>query len=198
MTSRAKVRGVFSAVVFLVLSILLVNPTGTSASFNTTITTPAPTTAVLRGYDVHANLLTAANTSESTGRLTAPLQAPVPRVGRLLPSSAVAAEAGDGAIAFGPAPEDAWNTLTRIEEKGSPFPGYKGGSGFANDGSQGSQILPGETSGGDPITYREWDVNPNVEGVDRGGERIVTGSDGSAYYTNDQYKWFTQFSGSGG
>lgn len=92
MTSRAKVRGVFSAVVFLVLSILLVNPTGTSASFNTTITTPAPTTAVLRGYDVHANLLTAANTSESTGRLTAPLQAPVPRVGRLLPSSAVAAD----------------------------------------------------------------------------------------------------------
>ena len=76
--------------------------------------------------------------------------------------------------------------------------GYKGGSGFANDGREGSQILPGETSGGDPITYREWDVNPNVKGVDRGGERIVTGSDGSAYYTNDHYKWFTQFWGSGG
>lgn len=92
MMSGAKVRGVLSAFIFLVLSILLANPMGTSASFDTTITTPAPTTVVPRGYDVHAELLAAANTSESTGRFTAPLQAPAPRVGRLLPSSAVAAE----------------------------------------------------------------------------------------------------------
>jgi guanyl-specific ribonuclease Sa len=85
-----------------------------------------------------------------------------------------------------------------VQDKDAPFPGYKGKTPFANDGREGSQMLPGETSGGDPITYREWDVNPNVKGVDRGGERIVTGSDGSAYYTNDHYQWFTQFSGSGG
>jgi hypothetical protein len=62
MMSGAKVRGVLSAAVFLVLSILLANPTGTSAPFDTTITTPAPTAAILRGYDVHAKLLAAANT----------------------------------------------------------------------------------------------------------------------------------------
>jgi guanyl-specific ribonuclease Sa len=48
------------------------------------------------------------------------------------------------------------------------------------------------------VTYREWDVNPNVKGVNRGGERIVTGSDGTGYYTNDHYQRFTQFTGPGG
>lgn len=110
----------------------------------------------------------------------------------------IAAKAGPGPIAFGPAPENAWSTFTRVESKGSPLPGHKGGSGFANDGRDGGQILPRQTPGGDSITYREWDVNPNVKGVDRGLERIVTGNDGSAYYTDDHYKWFTQFWGSGG
>lgn len=40
------------------------------------------------------------------------------------------------------------------------------------------------------ITYREWDVNPKIKGVDRGEERLVTGSDGSAYYTADHYQTF--------
>ncbi len=108
----------------------------------------------------------------------------------------VAAEtAASGAdVAFGPAPENAWQTFERVEAKGSPLPGYKGGSTFANDGSNGSQILPR----GDGVTYREWDVNPNVKGVDRGGERIVTGSNGNVYYTNDHYQTFTQFWGPGG
>ncbi|MBK6871584.1 MAG: hypothetical protein IPK24_17880 [Kineosporiaceae bacterium] len=34
------------------------------------------------------------------------------------------------------------------------------------------------------------DVNPYTKGVDRGTERIVTGSDGSAYRTNDHYDTF--------
>lgn len=72
--------------------------------------------------------------------------------------------------------------------------GYKGGSTFANDGSSGSQILPR----GDGVIYREWDVNPNVKSVDLGGERIVTGSNGTAYYTNDHYQTFTHFWGPGG
>jgi guanyl-specific ribonuclease Sa len=41
------------------------------------------------------------------------------------------------------------------------------------------------------VTYREWDVNPNIKGVDRDDERIVTGSNGTAYYTNDHYNSFT-------
>jgi hypothetical protein len=36
------------------------------------------------------------------------------------------------------------------------------------------------------------DVNPYQSGVNRGGERIVRGSDGSAYYTNDHYRTFTR------
>jgi guanyl-specific ribonuclease Sa len=35
-------------------------------------------------------------------------------------------------------------------------------------------------------------VNPKVEGVNRGTERLITGSDGSAYVTADHYKTFTK------
>jgi len=35
-----------------------------------------------------------------------------------------------------------------------------------------------------------WDVNPKVPNLDRGLERIVTGSDGSAWYTTDHYHTF--------
>jgi RHS repeat-associated protein len=112
-------------------------------------------------------------------------------------SSALAEESIGGAeVAFGPAPERAWTTFERVDSKGSPFPGHKGGSMFANDGRNGSQILPRTTPDGDAISYQEWDVNPHVKGVDRGGERIVTG-DGKVYYTNDHYLSFTQFWGPG-
>jgi len=47
------------------------------------------------------------------------------------------------------------------------------------------------------ITYRECDVNPYVKGQNRGPERIVTGSDGSAYFTSDHYSSFTQMRGGG-
>jgi len=40
------------------------------------------------------------------------------------------------------------------------------------------------------LHYREWDVNPYVKGVDRGMERLVTGSDGSAYFTSDHFDGF--------
>lgn len=50
--------------------------------------------------------------------------------------------------------------------------GLQGGSVFGNvDG-----LLPDIDGAGDPITYSEWDVNPSVKGVDRGPERLVTGS----------------------
>jgi len=96
-------------------------------------------------------------------------------------------------VALGPVPENAWATFGRVQSKGSPLPGYKGGSTFGSTGQAGGQVFPRSTSGGSPITYREWDVNPYVKGVDRRAERIVTGSDGSAYYTSDHYRSFTQF-----
>ena len=86
----------------------------------------------------------------------------------------------------GPSPQNAYDVLARVDDKKAPFPGYKGGRPFANDGRQGTTILPR----GNGETYQEWDVHPNIKGVDRGGERLVTGSDGSAWYTNDHYESF--------
>ena len=40
------------------------------------------------------------------------------------------------------------------------------------------------------IRYSEWDVHPKVQGQNRGPERLITGSDHSAYYTRDHYKTF--------
>ena len=50
--------------------------------------------------------------------------------------------------------------------------------------------LPEKDAKGKALKYREWDVNSLKKGVNRGPERLVTGSDGSAYYTDDHYKSF--------
>ena len=66
--------------------------------------------------------------------------------------------------------------------------GYQGGRGFHNE----EKRLPQKDKEGNTISYQEWDVNPKVQGVNRGAERLVTGSDGSAYYTSDHYRTFTK------
>jgi guanyl-specific ribonuclease Sa len=63
---------------------------------------------------------------------------------------------------------------------------FVGGDTFKNLGTP----LPAQSSNGTPITYQEYDVNPYQPGVNRGGERIVVGSDGSKYYTDDHYSTF--------
>jgi guanyl-specific ribonuclease Sa len=63
---------------------------------------------------------------------------------------------------------------------------------FSSALSGGGQVLPKTDAKGNPITYREWDINPYKKGMNRGAERVVTGSDGKAYYTNDHYKTFTE------
>ena len=93
-----------------------------------------------------------------------------------------------GDIPFGPATEKVQGILDRIRAKGAPLPGYKGGSVFGNT----DRILPELDAEGNQITYREWDVNPNIQGVVRGAERLVTGSDGSAYHTGNHYRSFLQ------
>ena len=72
-----------------------------------------------------------------------------------------------------------------------PPPGFRGGGTFANDGRGGGQVLPRFDANGTPITYREYDVNVFVKGINRGAERIVIGG-GPAYYTGDHYMTFTQ------
>lgn len=65
-------------------------------------------------------------------------------------------------------------------------PGTHGGDVFRNNEGK----LPRTDPGGTRITYREWDVNPKKRGQSRDAERIITGSDGSAYYTADHYVSF--------
>lgn len=88
-------------------------------------------------------------------------------------------------VPIGPGNQKAWTVLNRVDEKGAPLPGYKGGSVFGNN----KDALP-------PGQYREWDLDPKVPGVDRNAERIVTGADGSAYYTGDHYISFVMLRGS--
>lgn len=79
-----------------------------------------------------------------------------------------------------------------ISHNGQAPAGYVGGRTFTNDGSSNEMVLPRKDASGKAITYREYDVNPKVQGVNRGPERIVVGSDGSAWYTSDHYKTFAK------
>jgi|GEM_PF-431247 len=62
---------------------------------------------------------------------------------------------------------------------------------FRNDGRGGGQVLPQQGPDGSSISYREWDVNPPGPSG-RDAVRVVTGSDGSAWYTSDHYNTFTR------
>ena len=66
--------------------------------------------------------------------------------------------------------------------------GYVGGRRFGNF----EKKLPQMDSIGRRINYQEWDVNPHLQNKNRGAERIITGSDGRAYYTADHYQSFTE------
>ena len=70
--------------------------------------------------------------------------------------------------------------------------GYRGGGTFQNDGRGNGQVLDKVKPDGTPITYKEFDVHPYTPGVSRGSERIVVGTDGKAYFTNDHYKTFIE------
>jgi guanyl-specific ribonuclease Sa len=96
-----------------------------------------------------------------------------------------------GSVEDAAVPANARSTLEQVRETGRAPAGYKGGGNFLNDGRGGGQVLPKVDASGKPITYREWDVNPYQKGVNRGSQRLVTGSDGSAYYTGDHYQTFT-------
>lgn len=89
-------------------------------------------------------------------------------------------------------PERAYDTLVEIDAGRWPdsanAPGTKGGITFRNREGR----LPATDAAGRAIDYREWDVNPKRPGRSRDAERIVTGSDGSAWYTGDHYETFTR------
>jgi len=63
--------------------------------------------------------------------------------------------------------------------------GYVGGRQFYNRENR----LPDKVDN-QIIKYQEWDVHPKKKGQNRGAERLVTGSDTSAFYTSNHYKTF--------
>jgi len=87
-------------------------------------------------------------------------------------------------------PDYARSTLTTIRQTGRAPAGYRGGTRFFDDGRDGGATLPRVAADGSPIRYQEWDVHPWVRGVNRGAERLITGTDGSAYFTPDHYRTF--------
>ena len=83
-------------------------------------------------------------------------------------------------VALGELPHEARETLALIR-KGGPFPYAKDGIVFANREGQ----LPREKRG----YYHEYTVRtPGVR--TRGARRIITGSGGELYYTDDHYNHF--------
>ncbi len=80
--------------------------------------------------------------------------------------------------------------LRALDETGKAPNGVLGGRVYENQARQGEQPLPRTDRDGDSITYHTWDVHPRGSERDRGQERLIVGTDGSAYYTHDYYKSF--------
>ncbi|WP_435353179.1 ribonuclease domain-containing protein [Emticicia sp. SJ17W-69] len=85
-------------------------------------------------------------------------------------------------------PNKVYEVLKYIRENGSAPNGYVGGRKFGNY----ENLLPKKEPNGRRINYQEWDVNPKKQGKNRGAERLITGSDGKAYFTNNHYKSFVE------
>jgi ribonuclease T1 len=70
-------------------------------------------------------------------------------------------------------PQKALDVLEAIEKTGAAPKGFRGGEKFENRGA----LLPPTDSQGHSIAYQEWDIHPYFPSVNRGAERLVTGSD---------------------
>ncbi len=85
-------------------------------------------------------------------------------------------------------PTKVYKVLQYVREHHEAMPNYVGGRVFQNR----ERRLPIKDSVGKKIKYQEWDVNPKQGGVNRGAERLVTGSDNRVWYTNDHYQTFVE------
>ncbi|MFT4125882.1 MAG: ribonuclease domain-containing protein [Gordonia sp. (in: high G+C Gram-positive bacteria)] len=113
-------------------------------------------------------------------------------------ASSTRAPATSGAAATtAQVPERVTRTLALIDAGRWPeaanAPGTRGGIAFRNS----ERRLPVTDARGKRLTYQEWDVNPKQRGRSRDAERIVTGSDGTAWYTADHYDSFVLIRGPG-
>ena len=91
-------------------------------------------------------------------------------------------------VANGKIPAKVYRVLQYVKENGKAMPGYVGGRTFLNR----ERRLAMKDNAGKKIKYQEWDVNPKKNGVNRGAERLVTGSDNRAWYTNNHYQTFAE------
>ncbi|MFN8267030.1 MAG: ribonuclease domain-containing protein [Chitinophagales bacterium] len=85
-------------------------------------------------------------------------------------------------------PQKAIVVLSYIQKNNQAPDGYEGGRTFGNY----EHNLPQLDASGNKIRYQEWDIQPKVQGQNRGARRIVTGSDGRAWYTPDHYNTFIE------
>jgi ribonuclease T1 len=86
------------------------------------------------------------------------------------------------AVALAGLPPQARDTIVLVD-RGGPFPYAKDGTTFGNL----EKLLPARPHG----YYREYTV-PTPGERDRGARRIVAGSGGDMYYTDDHYRSFRQ------
>lgn len=97
-------------------------------------------------------------------------------------------ESGLTMVAVADLPAEARDTLKLIDQ-GGPFPYSRDGAAFGNF----EKILPKHDRG----YYKEYTVKTPGES-DRGARRIVTGTGGERYYTDDHYKSFRRIAADGG
>ena len=99
------------------------------------------------------------------------------------PVAAASSISADPAI-----PPEAWRVLAYIRAHHEAPAGYEGGRRFGNY----EGVLPKTAADGRRLQYQEWDIHPHREHVNRGAERLVTGSDGRAWFTGDHYGHFVE------
>jgi ribonuclease T1 len=85
-------------------------------------------------------------------------------------------------------PQKVYEVLKYVKANNQAMDGYVGGREFTNR----EKVLPLTNANGERIKYQEWDVNPKVQGQNRGTQRMCTGDDGRSWYTSDHYKSFTE------
>lgn len=91
-------------------------------------------------------------------------------------------------LQHGEVPAKVRKVLLHIRQNGRAPDGYVGSRNFGNY----EKHLPQQDEQGNRIRYQEWDVNPKIQGKNRGPERLITGSDNRAYFTRDHYNSFIE------
>ena len=102
------------------------------------------------------------------------------------PTQSSPGNAGSNSNSTAQVPGYAIDVLNFVRKHGEAPDNYVGGREFQNKEGR----LPKKDGQGHKLHYSEWDVHPKVQGQNRGPERLITGSDHSAWYTANHYKTF--------